>query len=36
MFGFNNPALFSLLQKADAETNLDKRARACTRRRAST
>ena len=22
MFGFNNPALFSLLQKADSETNL--------------
>ena len=25
-FGFNNPALFSLLQKADSETNLAKRA----------
>ena len=24
-FGFNNPALFKLLQQADAETNLDKR-----------
>ena len=22
MFGFNNPALFSLLQRADSETNL--------------
>ena len=25
-FGFNNPSLFSLLQKADSETNLEKRA----------
>jgi peptide/nickel transport system substrate-binding protein len=26
LFGFNNPALFSLLQRADSETNLAKRA----------
>jgi peptide/nickel transport system substrate-binding protein len=26
LFGFNNPGLFSLLQRADSETNLDKRA----------
>ena len=28
MFGFNNPALFSLLNRADRETNLEKRDRA--------